>query len=252
MPSEMDRMREIHRRRRRKRLIAAMLIVPLLAVACALLLNLLLRVRNIVTENPTIYSGSEILSRLSFDLGDGMFSFDRDKLCRQLETECPFIKKAQVTYRLPNTVHLTLTAAVPLLAVQVENGYLCLDGDFKVLSFSETLPSLDILLVTGMDIAEYTVGTLLNEEKNIESESLLELISLLQEKGLYENVCSVDLSRKYNITMIYNEVIIVSLGNMENLDRKINLFQKILCENEPSVPAEISVRDYTTGRYRRL
>jgi hypothetical protein len=252
MKSEMEKLREKQQRKRRRRTIRVIALSPLVAIAFVCLLNLLLRVNTIVIRNNTVYPAGEIYTNLNFDIGNGLLSFDRDLLSDELPRNCPYVKSVSVKYKLPNTVEVTVEPAVATVAVRANGNYLLLDSDFKVLSVSAEPPTGGILLVEGMDVVDYTVGYRLDADENIETDTIRQLIGILTEKGLYEHVSLLDLSKKYNISMTMYGVITVLLGNSEDLDRKVDMLIKILNENDVTVPAQIRVRNYSEGRYSRV
>ena len=79
-----------------------------------------------------------------------------------------------------------------------------------------------------------------------------DLIEKLKERDLYQYVSRIDLNKKYRITVQIHDVITVNFGNSENFAQKVNALVHILAENDVAVPAEISVRNYSEGRYSRL
>lgn len=251
MKSELEKLRDKQQRRRRKRMIRILAVSPLVALIFVAALNLLFRINTLVVRNETAYSASRISADFGFSIGDGLLSFRKDKLSRSLTEAYPYVKSVEVEYKLPNTVEIRLLPASAVFAVEADGKFLLLDSDFKVLEIVDERPE-QLLLVSGMDIEQYTLGQCLDENENIQAETLRELISVLQQRGLYEHTSSVDLTKKYNISMQIYDVITVRLGNSEDFPQKFDMLLRILDENDLSEPAEIRVRDYSQGRYFRL
>ena len=257
MKSEMEKLREKQQRRRRKRTLRILAISPLIAFAFVAAISLLTRIQTVILRNPTVYGSYEICQQFPFSVGDSLFSVDRDKLEEQLVSSCPYIKTADVRYRFPNQIEIDLTAAAVTYAASLEEGFLLLDEDFKALEVVETAPE-SVLLLQGMEIQSYTVGQSLNEEENLQIGIVRDLVKNLNDHSLYGQVSCVDFTKKHSISMQIFDVISVNLGNSENFEEKFILLDNILqdnnvvSENPQIVPAEISVRDSTTGRYSRL
>lgn len=251
MKSEMEKLKEKQRRRRRKRTLRILAISPLIALAFVAGLSLLTRINTIIVRNPTMYSSLDINRTFSFSVGDSLFSVDRDKLSEEIAICCPYVKKADVKYKLPNHLEITLTPASVALAVRTEREVLLLDSDFKVLEVVEKLPE-GVISVDGMDIVSYAVGYPLDENENIQTQIVRELLTELKERDLEQYASRIDLSKKYNISLQIHDVITVWLGNSEDFDAKMNMLVKILNENDITRPAEIRVRNYSEGRYSLL
>lgn len=251
MKSELEKLQEKQHRRRRKRTLRILAISPLIALLFVAALSLLTRINTVIVRNSTGYTAEEISHQLSFSIGDSLFSVNREKAQQTIAVNCPYVKRAEVKCKLPNRVEVTLVPATVAFAVRTETEVLLLDKDFKVLEVVDRLPD-GILSIDGMDVVSYSVGYLLNEDENIQVDTVRRLISALENRGLYDNVSKIDLTKKYNISMQVYGVISVYLGNAEDLDSKMNMLVKILNENDVTVPAEIRVRNYSEGRYTRL
>ena len=257
MKSEMEKLREKQQRRRRKRTLRILAVSPLIAFAFVAALSLLTRIQTVILRNPTVYASAEICQKFPFSVGDSLFSVNRDKLEVQLISSCPYVKTADVHYRFPNRVEINLTAAAVTYAVPLEEGYLLLDDSFKALEVVSAAPD-KVLLLQGMEIESYTLGYALNEDENLQVGIVRDLVKNLNSNQLYDFVSLVDFTKKHNISMKIFDVVEVNLGNSEDFEEKFVLLANILRdnhitpENTEIVPAEISVRDPSTGRYSRL
>lgn len=251
MKSEMEKLRQKQQRRRRKRTLRILAISPLIALVFVAALSLLTRINTVVVRNSTVYSSVEVSKHFPFSVGDSLFTVDRNKLAEEIAVSCPYVKSAQVKYKLPSDLEIVLTPAEVAFALRTETEVLLIDRDFKVLEVVDRIPD-DVLAVDGMDVISYTVGYPLDENENIQVSIVRELIAELTERGLDKHTSKIDLSKKYNLSLQLYDVISVHLGNSQDFDSKMNMLVKILNENDVTVPAEIRVRNPAEGRYTRL
>ena len=275
MSSEMEKLREKQRRRRRKRTLRILAISPLIALVFVAILSFLTQIDTVVVRNSTRYDTAEICSSFPFSVGDSIFSVDGDKLSQQIVVANPYVKQATVSMSFPDRIEISLTPATVCFALRYQevrleenatetlppvtppqqspqdNPVLLLDEDFKVLEAVAEIPD-HVLFVDGMDIMSYQVGHTLSAEDNIQVSLVRDLIANLKAKDLYQYVSRIDLTKKYSITVQIHDVISVNFGNSENFPAKVNALVHILAENDITVPAEISVRNYSEGRYSRL
>lgn len=251
MKSEMEKLREKQQRRRRKRTLRILAVSPLIALVFVGALSLLTRINTVVVYNPTVYSSVEIADRLSFSVGDSLFTVHRDKLAEEICTYCPYVKSANVKYRFPSDLQIDLSPAVVTYAIRTETEVLLVDRDFKVLEVLDRLPE-GIVAVDGMEVSSYTLGYPLDENENIQVSILRELFSELEKHNLNQKTSKIDLTKKYNISLQMYDVITVYLGNSENFESKMNKLVNILDDNDVTIPAEIRVRNPEEGRYSRL
>lgn len=251
MKSEMEKLRAKQQRRRRKRTFRILAISPLIALVFVAVLSLCTRINTVIVRNPTVYSSPEIAKHFSFSVGDSLFTVDRNKMANEISVACPYVKSAEINYRLPSELEITLIPATVAFAVRTETEVLLIDSDFKVLEVVDRIPD-NVVAVDGMDVVSYTVGYPLDENENIQVSIVRELLSELHERGLDAHTSRIDLTKKYNISLRLYDVISVYLGNSENFDAKMNMLVKLLNENDVTVPAEIRVRNPLEGRYVRI
>ncbi len=247
----MEKLREKQHRRRKKRTLRILALSPLIALVFVAALSLLTRINTVIVLNPTLYSSMDISKHFSFSVGDSLFSVDRNKLAEKIAGSCPYVKSAEINYKLPSDLEIVLTPAEVAFAVRTETEVLLLDPDFKVLEVVDRIPE-GVLSVDGMDVVSYEVGYPLDENKNIQVTIVRDLFTELAERGLDKHTSKIDLSKKYNISLQIYGVISVYLGNSQDFDPKMNMLVKILNENDVTVPAEIRVRNPAEGRYSRL
>ncbi len=251
MKSELERLREKKQILRRKRTLRILAISPLIALAFVAVFSLITRIDTVTVRNNTVYSSVDISAQLPVSVGNSLFSVNGDKLAAKITAACPYVKSATVTCKLPNSLEIDLTPTAVALAIRTETEVLLVDDTFKVLEVVEKIPE-GVLYVDGLDSLTYAVGYPLDDTKNIQISVVQSLLKELQTRGLAKNTAKIDLSKKYNISMQIYDVITVYLGNSEDFEAKMNMLVKILNENDPTVPAEIRVRNPSEGRYSRL
>ena len=250
MKSEMEKLREKQQRRRRQRTLRILAVSPLIAFVFVAGLSLLTRISTVVVRNSSPYSTAEIVRQFPFSIGDSLFSVDREALAEQITVNCPYVKSASVQYRFPNDLEISLSPATASVALRTETEVLLLDGDLKVLEVVDQLPE-GLLSVDGMEISSYTAGYPLDGTENIQTTVILDLLAELKKSGLDQHTTSIDLTKKYNITLEMYDDITVYLGNSDDFDQKLNLLVRILEANDVTVPAEIRVVNYLKGSYSR-
>lgn len=251
MASEIEKLNRVIRRRRRKRVFAFLLVCLVIAVVISALTRIFLRVEIVSVENSSKYESALILKTCDDLRGEPILQLDRDLVCDNLCTDLPYIKSASFSVSFPDRLNIVVTPAIPEYSVSVENGYICLDSDFKVLEESN-VKFQNVVNVDGLDIETYEVGKNVDLSENIEASVLYDLIASLKKYGLQDQLTNVDFSKKYNLSFVLNDIIQVEFGTSEDFDKKTEMLVEILSRNPSDKRALINVRNYTEGRYRAL
>ena len=71
-----------------------------------------------------------IAAGIGIDVGDGVFSFRKEKIANAVTTSYPYVKSVDLSYSLPGTVELILHEATVAMAVPCTDGILLLDDEF--------------------------------------------------------------------------------------------------------------------------
>ncbi len=248
--SDMERLnRRLFRKRLRLivRIVSAVLVMAVIAFAA---LCILCRVQDITVSNSSPYSDEALVSRISDSYGTSLVLFDSDSAVQKLRSAFPYLKTIKVKTVFPHEIHISVTSSEPVYSLLVADGeYLYLDGDLKVLEQSG-LSRTGTVLVRGMTVSTYKVGSRLDRNINLECTTLCRIKELMDGVGLGSRITEIDMTKKYNYRIILDNLISVEVGNSADLDLKINLARQILDSNPVLRKATVDVHDYEKGRYK--
>ena len=252
MASQMEKLNK-QQRRKRRRIAARMIFISVAVIAVfAIISSIFLTVSVISVVNPSAYGASEIMEVLQQYRNHALLTINKSDLSEELSVNFPYIKSAEVSVKLPDRLEIVIEAVKPVYSVEVsENEYLYLGEDLKVLEVA-SVGKTGTLKIKGMTVEDYEIGRVLDSEENIEASIILDLLTLLKDRGLYSRVTLLDLTKKYNIIFVLDNLIEVEMGNSEDFDKKIDMLLQILQRNPESRHASINVKNYQEGRYQVL
>lgn len=214
------------RRKRRKlsragRLVVLVCVLLALAVAAGAAVWLILPVGAVTVTGQTSYPREKILQVSGVTVGDRLFGVDKKKTARLLEANLPYIASASVSWRLPDTLVLHLTKAVPVAAVPRTGGYTVLDAEGKVLETPADLKAFPgVPSVTGPDVGSLTPGQALGKPAQAKLASAVMLLRAVKAAGIPQ-ATSVDVHDPFQITFGYQNRITVLIGTSADLDEKL-------------------------------
>lgn len=261
---------EMRRRRRKRRLIAFCLFAALAALGVALSVTVLFKVEGFRLEGPQkdtpadtgIYTEDAILAALNVPLGENIFQFSIAEKERAMAAALPYLETIQVRRSLPGTVVVRVTPAVERYAIKSEGGWVVLSGGLKVLKVSPDEPS-GLVVVTGVTpsapVAGYPLALAEDEAapapeaapgavassavssqaaSGVEAQTaqtwrdtLADLLLGLDERGLLQELTSLDLGELTELSFLYQGRVRVMLGTANNLDYKLQ-WAAYLLQNE--------------------
>lgn len=252
MVSDIERMNKKLRRKRRLMIIRLVFITLIAVPAAVVLLRVFLKTDAILIENPTPYSSDKLLSSCSSYIGKTMLDFEYDPEKLFPSDEYPYIKSAVIKLVFPDKISIKLEKTVPEISVSTGDGkYIYLDADKKVLEIAD-VSCPGTLLVTGMNLEEYSVGSVLDGNINYEVSLIDNIVKVLREHSLYSRLTLLDFEKKYDIYFVLDSMINVQIGDSENLEEKVEMLVNILAKNTSGEKAVINVKNYKEGRYRAV
>ena len=240
-----ERQERVRKLKRKRRFRKAIVITAFVLIACVVLSPVLLfgifRITDFAIEGETLYSGEEIIEASGISYGKSIFFADLDEAKVRIEKTLPYTNNVQFARRLPNTVVITLESTDKAYAVEKSEGiYAIVNRDFKVLEITGILPD-GVVPVIGAAPEKAEIGMPLSFVKEDEqSDATLNLIrnisAAVAESGL-KDINLVSVRSRSNIYLIYQERIILRLGDSSDIDKKIVLGQKVISQ-EDSIDAE--------------
>lgn len=203
----------------RKALTWICVVIFVAALGVVLSLTVFFRISDVTVSGNKIYSQEEILSRCTVDVGENLFMSDTKSAAETLEQSLPYIYKADIKRKLPDTVEITVTEAK--VAYSVKSGdkiYIYLDSNFKVLEANAQ--KVKGIKISKADIKTADPGFEITFADDTTGDCLKKLAAVIKENDFTEltSIYSNSLTDNY---VIYDGRIKFRLGSCDDLENKI-------------------------------
>ena len=239
--------REIRRRKlKRKRnfriavvavgffLAVSLIVGPIIAFAA-------FRVKTFSIEGLAPYTNDEIIAASGIQLGKSLIFADVDEACENIEKILPYTDNVVITKKLPSGIIIRLESTEKVYAIELSNGtYALLDKNLKVLEYAAGIPE-GLTLIKGAvpnktDIGE-TVGfasEIIEDEKNPQDKTLSLILEISDsiDENLMKDINLIDISTSSNIHLIYQNRIVLNLGDSSEITSKLSLGQRVISEED--------------------
>ena len=252
------------RRRKRRRAILFYIATFLMVVVGAVTLSLtvLFKIDTIQVAGGSRYPAQQIVQTCGIQRGENLFLAKTKEARAAIEKKLPYVKTAKVSRRLPATIVIQIEDDVASGAIAYEDKYALIGSHEKVLEFADALPE-GITLVKGLELAKAQVGEPIVYADDVEQDSVPEsggdsassaaesssgaqaspppqeetvhktktvfenLRRAIEDNGL-DKITEIDLSDRYNVSILYDNRITMELGLPTDLDYKIHYAKGIL------------------------
>lgn len=231
------------RRRRRNKLVFRVVCGLLICAAIVLAPTVFFRVSHITVTGDTRYTEQELIDASGVREGDNMFFLDSSHIAQILQAKYPYLDTVKLHRRLPSTLQIEITERTAALSVEVNGEYLLMDMTGKVLEKNGQVAD-NTVEVVGAEAEKLKVGDTVGDEQE-KLQTVLDLMNLMTQYEMNDKVGSIDIEKAYDVRMRFDDRYTILLGNLSDLEHKIQFLQAIL--KEPSLP-ETGIIDLTDDK----
>lgn len=198
----------------------------------------LFRVKSFTVEGVGIYTSDQIVSASGITEGQNLLFADLDEASDNIEKLLPYTHDVKITKKLPDEIIIRCDSTEKAFAIMMTNGlYALTDSNLKVLEVTGNQPADTALIVGAVpykaDVGEIAVfDTVAEGEKKADfvdetQNLLLEITGAISENDI-KGINLINVSEKNNIHLIYQERIVLKLGNNSELTSKLSLGNKVI------------------------
>lgn len=235
--------------RSRIKVVLTLTVILIFVMVTALLcVFLVFKVRNIEVKGDLVYGEADIISVCDYNMGDNLFFLSTTDREEKLEKSLPYIKKAKIKRKIPDTIEINIEGASVVGSVKTDSGYIYVDGDGKILQNSSEAAS-GIMNVEGITVPNAAPGLKMKIEDTAVQEAYDEILKTVDDAQAQAEFTRIDLSNVHDIRMWYQDRIEMRLGNANSLDYKIRFGLRIVREKTDYVsPTARGVIDLTLSK----
>lgn len=223
-----QRRAEARRRRKRRALIAFYLFVFVTVIACAAALSLtvLFKIDTVSVEGKSSYPADQIISLSGIKKGQNLFLTNTDAAEKRILQNLPYIGAVNVKRRLPARILISVSEEPVCGVISYNKKFVVLGASGKVLEIVDQVPT-NQTLIQGVTLTDASVGKAAVYKDSTQKTMFEDLIAAIEAAKL-DKVTKIDLSKTYQITVVYDNRINMNLGPASDLEKKLRFGKNIL------------------------
>lgn len=248
-----ERVRKLKRKRRfRLAIVIGGFVLAFCLLVSPVLLFAVFRVDSFIVEGETLYSDKEIVAASGIQEGKSLFFADLDEAKVGIETKLPYTNNVKITRKLPNKIIIRLESTDKAYAIEKSEGlYAITNRDFKVLEISGVIPE-NVVPVIGATPKTAEPGKTLSfvdgGEKTDATLALIKNISAAIAEEKLEDVNLVSIRSRSNVYLIYQERIVMRLGDSSDAAKKIELGKSAIESQDKLDGVQVGVINLTVAK----
>lgn len=226
-------------------------IATVFAVVIALILGIRLffKAETVTVAGMEKYTAWDVQQAAEISDMDGLLGLSKAKIANSILKNLPYVQTVRVHKILPNTVHIEITEFPVVYAIEDTEGAWWLIGcDGRVADTTTAAEAMDITRILGVRIVNPELGLpAIAEEPTPEEDEegneipvtiygrerlalALEIVAVLEEKGILGKMASIDVTDTSALTMMYGSQYRVLMGDKTRLAYKIEAMKSAISQ----------------------
>ncbi len=241
----------------RSRLIIQLISIMAIVMALILGLSIFFKVEKITVSGAEAYSAWTVREASGIQEGDNLMTFSRARAAARIEAELPYVYKARIGIKLPDTVNIVIEEIDVVYAIQCQdNIWWLITSEGEVMEQSDSASASNYTQVKGVKLNSPVVGeqahafeaavVVSSTEDGTEATgetvtpvvvtgqqrllAALEILQALELNDIVGEVASVDVEELSMIELWYGTRYQVSLGDTDQIDYKIACMNYAIAE----------------------
>lgn len=225
------------RRRRGRQTLNYMFFSIVGAIVLAILCyTVFFRVYNIeVTGDTSRYSAGEIITASGIQQKDSLFSVTQNSVNTAVLGRMPYVSGINVGKRFPTTITLEVMITEIAGVIEIEDRYLYIGVDGKILESNLTAYDRQYPLISGINATTTQPGNYVLNQNSEQIMMLRLLLDAIKKSGITD-ISYISLGDRLNMRMVYDNRLLIDLGTERDLDYKLEFLKETI---EGHIPKDV-------------
>lgn len=188
------------------------------------------RVNEVEVEGLSRYTQEEIVSASGIEQGDNMFLLNKFEIQDQIGTQLIYVDQVRMRRKLPSTIHIEVLECVPAAVLEDKNTGTWWLVSTKGKLLEENADPNSMMQIVGLSLVEPKLGEMMqvDESQRIQKQSMEELLTAMNQRGLLEQGQRIDLSSASVLKMWYADRLEVRLKLASDFDYQMRVLSTVM------------------------
>ena len=241
------------RRRRRRRsggFILTLLTICIVVAAIVMSGTVFLKVAEISVTGSERYDPKEIIATSGIETGDNMFTINKFDVANRILDKYPYIESIKIRRKLPDKFVFQIKEREPAAYIENSGNRWLVDKYGYLLEMLSGEDEVKVPKISGIGITTPQAGERIIPENENQLLPLCEVLSALKTSELLGNVGRIEVGKLYDVKIVYGDRFLISLGDTEELSRKIEMLHAVIGELNEFDKGTIDVSEVKKARFK--
>ncbi len=249
-----DTLERLMAKKRHKKIFRRINYILLSIVLCFIFviicMALFLKIETIDVKGNERYTSEQIIEVSGISVGQNLYAINKKTAKGSIIAEYPYVSNVVIRRTLPSTLTFKISEDQPKYFTEICGEYFILSETLRVLERTTELPVNEeqpIIRIIFSGIKSAIVGDTVAFDKDLTFDYINNFIQAVSGHELAEGLTSIDLTKKYNIYVTYQDRFKIYLGDNTETEMKLTFAGLMINTFEPTQKGEVDAHDITVG-----
>ncbi len=194
-------------------------------------------------DGAELYASDAVIAASGIRDGDNLYSFSVTDAESSITFKCPYIKSAEISRTVPNTVAIAVEEDTAAYVAEIYGDRLLLSAGLRVLGYADEAEELPELKLP--EVSYSVAGRVITFADRTDERYVREVLGVIGSSAYFANggLDKIDLSNEYAITMNVSGKYILKLGGEDDFALKLRMAEKTMSDTkfDKNTPAYIDL-----------
>ena len=227
-----------------------LLSIVLCFIFIAVCMAIFLKIESIEVKGINRYTKEQIVEASGISVGQNLYAINKKTSISHITTEYPYINSVVIRRNLPSKLVFRITEEEPIYYTEICGEYFVLSETLRVLERRKDMPSTEdepLVKLILSEVKSAVVGETIVFDKEITFEYIDGFMQAVCSHETADDLTEIDLSRKYNIYVRYQDRFEIYLGDSSETDMKLKFAKLMIDTFDPDQRGSVDAHDITVG-----
>jgi cell division septal protein FtsQ len=188
----------------------------------------LFKSEQIVVNNNNFYEDDTIIQLSEVGVGENIFIASMFGNSKNISDNLPYVKQAKIGFEIPDKIVIDIENESPSSSLKTDGGFYLVSDEGRILEKVSKRPK-DLMFINAPKLKSTEIGEQVEFEDKSYTDAMLDINESISSHS-YSDITGINIKRISNITITYDNRIVIKIGMPEKVDYKLRTAFTIIKE----------------------
>jgi len=200
-----------------------------LIVAVVFVCTVFFKVKTIAVIGGKVCLPEQVAQASGVQLEDKLLFVNRFEVSEGIFEALPYVDEVRIRKKYPSTLQIEIVEAEPAATVVAGKVAYLIDRNGKLLEYGPDREDYTVgLRIEGLSVTDPVEGKHIMHADELRLTTLELVLDTFLNHSILEKIGSINMEKLYNLSFIYDDRIVVALGDTDRMQEKLEMLEAVL------------------------